>query len=624
MVDVAVIDENTISLDGTLMPIARPVQRFLASIYPGKVVVGDTGRDSNPNASPLALSDWSGGIGLFKDEGTSPQPRAFFSTASLRYKSLTLPGLEVETAASGEAGVFKIGALGERANEVFAVFGTKVHKYDNGADSWGSSLQTLPQAATDNITVRMGGTEYLIFAHTTGYTYFDGTTWTEDTTKTTKYLEFWDDKLYGIGAEGLLWNASTIGTENNDAQLPLPDNSVTSLFTARDNSGTIVVYAGTTTGLFAHDTANTIFHKTEVEFPVHEDGAKGTTNWRGSVHTPAGLAVYNFINGSNNAVLTIEGPDLDDGMPSGKGGTIVQLVNSHNDLLALNDATVVVEEDTLTTQITDGIHNSSVMDPDVGFSSILGLNDSGWEVKFLSASTDEAITWAIVSSAYGEYRLWFAMGERISYIRIPSQIINPNEISDLPYAASAEHDTPWFNVGQMEVNKLGLRIRVEVLDTSANDTVKVEFRLDLSTGAFTTLGTITTDGVTTFELPNATTPTGTAFLWIMFRITLVRGSTTTVTPQMVNLTLEYRKKLPGKRGFSVLIDLNDDDFKGNTPEELLTAIDVATAKDLLVPFLFRSEDDGTETFYVDVSNDSDSLNTGEDHRGNALLQLTER
>ena len=93
------------------------------------------------------------------------------------------------------------------------------------------------------------------------------------------------------------------------------------------------------------------------------------------------------------------------------------------------------------------------MSPDVGFSSILGLDDSGWETKFQSLVTDRAISYLIVNSTYDRYRAWFAMGERVSYIEIPSEIVNPNEISDLPYAASAVDESPWYNIGQMEVNK---------------------------------------------------------------------------------------------------------------------------------------------------------------------------
>ena len=53
---------NEISLNGVYYPIMRPVQSVLASIYPSKVVIGDTSKDSQARTSVIAWSDWRGGI----------------------------------------------------------------------------------------------------------------------------------------------------------------------------------------------------------------------------------------------------------------------------------------------------------------------------------------------------------------------------------------------------------------------------------------------------------------------------------------------------------------------------------------------------------------------------------
>ena len=91
----------------------------------------------------------------------------------------------------------------------------------------------------------MGGTLYLIIAHTGGYTYTsDASSFTDDTTDA-KFLTFWDDKLWGIDNTGQMWYASSIGTEVNDAKLPLPNGHVTDLFVARNASGNPVIYAMT-------------------------------------------------------------------------------------------------------------------------------------------------------------------------------------------------------------------------------------------------------------------------------------------------------------------------------------------------------------------------------------------
>ena len=59
-----VVKDNEIYLGGTYFPIAKPVQSVLASIYPSKVVIGDTTKDSQLRSSVIAWSDWRGGIGV--------------------------------------------------------------------------------------------------------------------------------------------------------------------------------------------------------------------------------------------------------------------------------------------------------------------------------------------------------------------------------------------------------------------------------------------------------------------------------------------------------------------------------------------------------------------------------
>ena len=108
----------------------------------------------------------------------------------------------------------------------------------------------LLAAATDEENnIRLGGTVYMVIAHTGGYTYTsDGSSFTDDT-KDTKFLAFWDEKLWGISANGQLWWALTIGTEVDDAQLPLENSAVTGLFVGYDAQGRDILYAATTRGL---------------------------------------------------------------------------------------------------------------------------------------------------------------------------------------------------------------------------------------------------------------------------------------------------------------------------------------------------------------------------------------
>ena len=75
----SVVEENEVFLNGVYYPTTRPIRSTLASIYPSKVVIGDTTKDSQLRSSIVAWSDWRGGIGLNRMEGAGDVNRAWYS-----------------------------------------------------------------------------------------------------------------------------------------------------------------------------------------------------------------------------------------------------------------------------------------------------------------------------------------------------------------------------------------------------------------------------------------------------------------------------------------------------------------------------------------------------------------
>ena len=153
----SVVEKNEIFLNGVYYPITRPIRSTLASIYPAKVVIGDTTKDSNLRSSIISWADWRGGIGVNRMEGAGEVNRAWYSTCQLRYKNhLVLPGLATATTAPSHSLTGgTIGAINTLADEVYAFWnGTvgespKLFKYANATGSWGSALT---QSATDQVT----------------------------------------------------------------------------------------------------------------------------------------------------------------------------------------------------------------------------------------------------------------------------------------------------------------------------------------------------------------------------------------------------------------------------------------------------------------------------------------
>ena len=642
-----VVDTNEIFLDGTYYPITRPVRSTLASIYAPKIVIGDTSKDSQLRTSIIAWTDWRGGIGVNRMDGAGEVNRAWYSTCQLRYRNhLVLPGLATETSSpSHSLADPTIGAINTLSSEVYAFWNgstsesPKLFKYNNTSDSWGSALT---QSATDQVTDSVvftdsGGTTYLVFAHYdtngSGYTYSsDGSSWTTDTTDT-KFVTTWDERLWGISHVGQLWYATTIGTEVNDAVLPLPDGSVTALFVARNAMGVPIIYASTTRGLFAHNADNAMWEDTQMDFPTHPENGKGTVRWRDSVYIPSGNGIYKYINGNNAAVITVVGPDRDDGLPSDKRGSIRRMAGSHNELLVGLDAQSSPSTISSTSLPYQWVSHqgSKVIAADSGYSSILGYNEMGWEVKWRSETSGKGLDSIHVSDAYDKYRMWWGHNDIVHFMAIPSDIINPSEVAEFEYALEGVHETPWFNAGQSEVNKLALKLRIEAQDLTTTEKIKVEYATDYTESYTTAVGTLDSSvmgaasGTYTYTFGSSV---GTVFRAIKFKLTLNRSTATSTglekfeTPDVVSLTLEWRKKLPAKYGHSVEVDLNNG-YKGKLPKDLRSDLVSAIESTTLVEFTFRDDGGGTRNYYVDVTAAQGIEFTGYDERGSTTIMVIE-
>lgn len=629
-----IISKDEVSLNGVFYSLRRPVATVVVPPYPVGRDTGDVGGGAIPNARVRRIrwDNAQGGIGK-KDHGRDEDvARIFYGTSHLRQDGhMTLPDKVTTTAASGVSGAFEVGVLAELASETYATFSTSIRKYDFNGDSWGNNIATLAALPTDSLTARLDGTVYMIIFYGTGYVdTTDGSTFTNRTTDV-EYGAVWDDRLWGIDSTGQLrWAFDPTGTWTNDAQLPLENNNVQDLFVARDAGGEHILYASTKQGLFAHDANNNRFVATEMELPFHDDSGAGVARFRDAAYIPAGLSVYEYRVGGNQATIRTVGPDRDSGLPSSKRGKIIRLEKTHNDLVALVDSTSAAAE-SFASFASGGLRSRArAFNVDSGRSLILGWNGMGWQVLHETAAATEAMTASLVSNAYSGYRLWFGHNRRVKYLELPIDLVSPSEISDREYADSSQDDRPWFNAGRSDVDKIAVRINVETADCSSNETVIPSFGLNYDDDTFTTLGTITTDGVHAYHLPDATagsasrTSVGTAFRSIRIRTDMANGTNNNLSPDIRAVELEYREKLIAgqRREWNVDIDITKATH-GQTPKQLRAALETAQTSNLLVEFTYRDDDGDTQNYTVDVANREDNEVAGHDERGVARIRLAQ-
>ena len=605
--------EREIFLNGERYPLGGDgrVRTIVTSQYPQKIVLGDVDKDSNPRTSLIVWDDWSGGVGVYSTDGKENLNRSHFSRADGRYKNhLTLPPLYTAGADSGVAGLTT--AINEFGLKLYVALGNglDIRAYTVASNSWGSQLTTPAASAYESIAFTMGATDYIAFAYGTGYEYSTApdSSWTDDTTDV-KSFAFWDDRLWGLDNTGQLWFSSVIGTEVNDAKIPLPDGYAHVLFTGPDAQGEEILYVSTEVGLYAHDAANARFVKTKVTFPrmasadANSVAVQGAATWNGDIYITAGkMTVYRY-DPTRGVVMSV-GLNKDAGFPVPEiRGDIIKLLPTHTGLLAF----VLGSSDTLRT--------------------VWEYNGVGWH--YLARDNGSA-QGNHVSSIGGNYRLYHTFGDDdIGYTALQRGDVNPELATPaISYEGTndiADHITPWFNAGQNEIDKTAIRVRIECSKMTSDETAKVEYALDYSSSYESSTFTVTSNGVTTQTFPtiaNNNIEAGSNFRAIRFKITLNRGSTATRTPNVKSISLEWRRKIPAKYGFEFTLDRSEN-YGGKTPKEMKTDIITAIETSDQVEFTFVDDDGDTQNYYVDVTNMEDVEDTGHGEIGQTRIAVVE-
>lgn len=634
MVTADIQTTGEVYLDGTRFAIDGRVQRTRIT-EPSLFRTTDVDQAAHPRASVVKWGDPRGGIGIDVMEESQDITRSWFSTCSLRHKGhVVLQRLANQTAAGAIGGGVEL--LAEVNNRMYAVHSTSVLEYDNTGDSW-STVRETTSPATDAISVPLGGTSTLVIARTTGVDYStDGTTWSQEETDVT-HLTWWRNLLWGISSTGALRFTSDLSAGWTTVTTFTPQlGNVTDLFVGPGRTEDEIIYAAANDGLYFYDNENERFVKTKLAVPYHPNNGKGCIAWRNSVYFPAGLAIYRYTPGEVN-VVDLVGPDRDDGLPEVNRGVIQKLVTTHNDLIAVIGPTS--QSRTVGAQAFRGAtagpsgHRGrfsgavTTASGDAVKGLVLGWNQYGWEVKWQDDSAQGTMQAALVSNAYGVYRLWWAAGARVYWMEIPVDIVNPNRVSTTTFSSSGVWETPWFTADILDFDKTALAVHIDSVHPTSSDTIELQYALnyaDSSSGDFTTIATKSATGDVEYFLPSGSTggsstdQSGIAFESFKLRANLVRGDTTTNSPDIKSIGLVYKKRVEPLYGFTFNVNMRDG-AQGRTSQELRSLLEGLAENKNLVRFGYSGENDSAEDFWVEVASVTTLDGTGYD--GSDLAQV---
>lgn len=492
----------------------------------------------------------------------------------------------------------------EYNNSLYVVFSTAVYKWLETTTEWSADIHDLDQPVTSAVVHG----DYLFFAYTDDFERFDGdtNTWVTGNTltgsaKPALFLLNWDNRLLRLSPDGeLTYSLDSGATWVSIAQSHLAAGSFNSLFLARNSADYIVPYLGTKEGLYELDFDNGVWLDTGLKFPRHNYACKGATMWRdAAAYIPVGMEVYQYITSSNPIIINPMGPDRDYGMPREYRGNIIQILPEHNHLYALLSAASQIAQDTFACfPYWDG-----VIYEEQGYSALMKWNGSGWAIVKMSGSEDEPVTCALVSSAYSEYRLWFSMNDKIYYIPLMPDLINPLELDDYEAESGGEHIWPWFDADNAVVDKLALSLTAYTEKTSDSEHVQLYYGVDYDENTWTPLtntdytdGRIKAPGETEFNFASGS---GIEFKAIRFKAVLHRGSDATKYPDLRWIRLDYMKVPDARFTYSVVVDCSKD-YRHRRKSTLLDALKTAAETKTLGDFIYRASDGASEAKKVKI------------------------
>ena len=648
----SVIEGKEINLNSIYYPIVGPVEPLPANVYPEKIVTGDTTRDSDPNLSSMIFSDFRGGTGLDVMEGFQTN-RCWESSLYLRKaREITLAPLWTETTDENIMDGFPI-LIAHQRNDgtIMTVWGDDLWMYKPASDQYvDTTRNTGDDGGTFDLIVYWDAAneiEYIIVSKGTGYDYRDtsGTDTAAFTSSTQDADRFvlWDDRLWGISYQDSrsFWYAFVPGTETVLSKPPADFDFLRAIWVGPLVSGETAIHVLTFYGLWVYDAANDrwidlqIFAQSEIragQIGLLYEVSDIAATWRFKHYIAAGsdLIVYDPF----GQTVRIEGPGQPDGFsPFHRGEHITAIIPTARTLFLMT--------------------GTSATGSGASTGHIYAYDERGWYQVFeplpLGLGTDHMPIAATVFRGGNLFRLYvmFADGagssavHAIQYIDLPIDYGHPKDDSTFNYAAAGVLKTPWFHADQVDVDKLAVRLKVETSDTSTSGTVesvKIEYAIDYDEGSsdanYLTLGNSTfTDGlidtddtgvtVTTFVFPLDTVdltvaPVGKVFKAIRFKVSLARGGTTTNSPRLISMTLEYRKKLTYKRSYRMIIDMSKF-YKGLEVGDLRSAFNTVEQLETLAEFTFREND----SMYVDVYREAGQQETGFTQKGLVAIKVVE-
>jgi hypothetical protein len=461
-----------------------------------------------------------------------------------------------------------------------------------------------------------------------GYQVYNGTTLTVLRTNC-KPLDWaeWDNKLYGIQADGQLG-------ENPDGQdgtwtFPVKvDNRYTPmhLLDFYDRQDEPCLHIVCKEAVFAVDRANTKTVKTTLRPPRHPYSAMGATVFRTDMYVSYGLGVDQY---TGSAIIPT-GLDRDYGMPLEYRGYIHYMADGYNGVYAMVNGGQVTGD---WPQIMTSISRHQVALPGDGSpTAIMIWNVNGWHTVWNSGQDLADPTNMVFSNANDTFRLYWGFGGSLRYIDFPTALFNPIQRDPgwvFEKRSYIEYGALDFSTTGMLKIMVGIEIRSK--DVTATEVMDVEYSVD--GGSWVSLGQVNVQpslGTTRLLMgsngvfPDSVTPRydGVSADSIRVRVWQERGDDETKSPILESVGIVYQKIMGTLNGYEFTVDCTiNNGYNGKTNAQIQQFLQEMIDIGRLIPWWHQNQWKS-----VRLAGVSGTDETGVDIKGNrqvALLEVVE-
>lgn len=599
----------------------------LATSFPPKIDTGGmNSRPSNPIVESYTVDDLRGGLGLWHYRTPNDLNRywtaenAFTGFANAITLGPLATSIGAPSAEAGQTRPIRILQSFGTGPKLVALFNDKLYTYDY--TSWSALVDTLPGASPMDTVIFNDRAFYALGSP--GYSYqTDPTAVAVDVgLPAARSFAVWDNKLYALDTGGGLFSSTTgdsgswttLASLADVAMLPGNSYAFNDLVVYDDTGGETALWALTSFGPFIYDAVNDKWIRSRYQTPFQPriDDVRG----RGIVFRDS---IYVHSSDTTLAKLTMTG-----------GNLIVEEVSP-----GYPDGMPLVLDGGLNVQAADlqGIFVlSSNRFGNAGVDwNLLYYDGMGWQRLWVNTTpgSTTALGLALVNSHDGSggerYRLFFHDATNSTthiarWIGVDALRENPLVSTTRTYAASGYIELPVFDAWNASQGKIAQQVRVRVIGASSTETVSLSYRINESTGAYTSITpVISTDDEWVFPL--GTNNTGIAFNSWQWKITMASSGSTSA-PKIDHLTLDYVRKEEVQRGFSVTLDLSEPYFN-RTPQQMMDHLWVHMKANNWGTFAYKDDSDNTRSYLVKVMRPAGTEGTGYEQSGKYSLLLIE-